>query len=476
VDYVTDERRKGRENEPPEVVRGDPDQTRDLIDSLEFKHKYTSGVLSFAPDEKITPEMEEAIIDRFEKVAFAGLEPDQYNILWVRHTHAGHHELHFVTPRVELSTGKSLNIKPPGDLAQATFDDFRSEVNARYGLADPDDPDRTRNVSTPDHELKIAAEAIRSGQKPPENIRDLIDGVLTERAVQGLIRSREDVLEHVKDLGFDVAREGKNYITVTEPESGGRWRLKGALYGRDYEPSQTIERAEAARERDYSRPDAAAAGRYASRVDQHITKRAEYHQSRYPRPEPKHRLERVQEPHYFAELDRVEPLHRHLGRQLGRDALLEQSGDGLERANAAGQESIGAATQGLDIRQGQGSGIHRTGQEKAHDRRLSEQGRRLGNQGEINDGTRKTLVEGFQAFGSQLQRAAERIKSGAKRLANDVRAYLTRESGAPAASDRLDRAGQQLEWAGATVGKVVQHEQALERQHRRASRGHGMSR
>jgi hypothetical protein len=152
VDYVTDERRKGRENEPPEVVRVDPDQTRDLIDSLEFKHKYTSGVLSFAPDEKITPEMEEAIIDRFEKVAFAGLEPDQYNILWVRHTHAGHHELHFVTPRVELSTGKSLNIKPPGDLAQATFDDFRSEVNARYGLADPDDPDRTRNVSTPDHE------------------------------------------------------------------------------------------------------------------------------------------------------------------------------------------------------------------------------------------------------------------------------------------------------------------------------------
>lgn len=219
TEYMTDEKRKGREKEPPEVVRGDPHQTRDLIDSLDFKHKYTSGVLSFAPDEKITPEMEEAIIDRFEKVAFAGLEPDQYNILWVRHTHAGHHELHFVTPRVELSTGKSLNIKPPGDLAQATFDDFRSEINARYGLADPDDPDRARNVSVPDHELKAAAEAIRSGQKPPENIRVLLDEVLTERAVQGLISSREDVLEHVKDLGFDVAREGKNYITVTEPES-----------------------------------------------------------------------------------------------------------------------------------------------------------------------------------------------------------------------------------------------------------------
>lgn len=97
--YMTDEKRAGRENAPPVVLRGDAEQTRQLIDSLEFKHKYTSGVLSFAAGEEITPEMEQAIMDRFESVAFAGLEPDQYDILWVRHTHAGHHELHFVTPQ-----------------------------------------------------------------------------------------------------------------------------------------------------------------------------------------------------------------------------------------------------------------------------------------------------------------------------------------------------------------------------------------
>lgn len=472
VDYVTDEKRKGRENEPPEVVRGDPEQTRDLIDSLEFKHKYTSGVLSFAPDEKITPEMEEAIIDRFEKVAFAGLEPDQYNILWVRHTHAGHHELHFVTPRVELSTGKSLNIKPPGQLTQDTFDDFRSEINARYGLADPDDPDRVRNVSVPDHELKTIAEAIRSGQKPPENIRTLIDGVLTERAVQGLISSREDVLKHVKDLGFEVGREGKNYITVTEPESGGRWRLKGALYARDYEPSQTLERAEAARERDYSRPDAAAAGRYAARVDQHIAKRAEYHQGRYPKPEPEHRLERVQEPLSLADPDRVESLSRHLRRQLGRDALLRESGDRLESRNSSGEASFSGLARGDDIgKRGRDDVPNSKLENQGEARGLPVEGRQLGNQGgEINDRTRKTLTEGLQAFGSQLQRAAERVKSGAKRLADDVRAYLTGESDLAKAGHQLDRAGQQLERTGATVGKVVQHEQALERQHQQQQR------
>src|SRR5699024_3368188 len=146
---------------------------------------------------------------------------------------------------------------------------------------------------------------------------------------------------------------------------------------------------------------------------------------------------------------------------LGRDAILEQSGDRLERAGAALQNILRTATYGLAVRQGHGSGIHRAGQqENAHGKRLTEQGRQLGNQGEIDDGTRKTLVEGFQAFGSQLQRAAERIKSGAKRLADDVRAYLTRESGTSTARAQLDRAGQQLERTGATVGKVVQHEQA----------------
>lgn len=53
-------------------------------------------------------------MDDFEKLAFAGMQPDQYNILWVRHSHANHHELHFVIPRVELSTGKAFNAFPPG--------------------------------------------------------------------------------------------------------------------------------------------------------------------------------------------------------------------------------------------------------------------------------------------------------------------------------------------------------------------------
>ncbi len=117
VDYVLKETdSEGIKREPsPELLRGNPTEITRLIDNLDFKHKYTSGVLSFAPEDAPTDKQQQELMDDFEKFAFAGMDKDQYSILWVRHTHTsgGRVELHFITPRVELTTGKSLNIAPP---------------------------------------------------------------------------------------------------------------------------------------------------------------------------------------------------------------------------------------------------------------------------------------------------------------------------------------------------------------------------
>ena len=131
----------------PVVVRGDSAVTHGLINSSNFEWRYTSGVLSFSAGERITPEMEQKIMDEFEAAAFAGLSSDRYNILWIRHAHTGREELHFVVPRIELTTGKSLNIAPPGKASRQLFDTFRSKINAELGLSDPDDPARRRGRS-----------------------------------------------------------------------------------------------------------------------------------------------------------------------------------------------------------------------------------------------------------------------------------------------------------------------------------------
>jgi hypothetical protein len=121
ADYLLEKEREV----DPEVVRGDPDRTARLIDSLDFERKYTHGVLSFEKEEgeRVNPEIQERIIDSFEGHAFAGLEHDRYDILWVRHQDKERLELHFATPRVDLATGRSLNITPPGH--ERHFDAWR---------------------------------------------------------------------------------------------------------------------------------------------------------------------------------------------------------------------------------------------------------------------------------------------------------------------------------------------------------------
>ncbi len=72
----------GRDAPPPEVLRGDVERTRALIDSLDTTWRFTAGVLSWHPDDTVTPEQEQRVMDDFEAVAFAGLEEDQRAILW----------------------------------------------------------------------------------------------------------------------------------------------------------------------------------------------------------------------------------------------------------------------------------------------------------------------------------------------------------------------------------------------------------
>lgn len=227
----------GRDTAPPQVLRGDPAMTRALIDSIDRRWKYTAGVLSWHPDETIREEQEEEVMDAFERVAFAGLEADQRNILWVRHTHAGHHELHFLIPRLELSSGKDFNACPPG--WQKDFDVFRDLFNWREGWARPDDLARAREELPKKADL-FKARMARWGKEIRESDRDrakeVIHAFLKEKVAQGLARDRTDILNALKEQGLRINREGRDYISVIAPDNGMKMRFKGGFYARDWTP------------------------------------------------------------------------------------------------------------------------------------------------------------------------------------------------------------------------------------------------
>ncbi|MBJ2260110.1 relaxase/mobilization nuclease domain-containing protein, partial [Pseudomonas psychrophila] len=89
------------------LLRGDPEQVAELIDSSRYAKKYTSGVLSFA-EADLPPEQKRALMDSFEKALLPGLEARQYSCLWVEHQDKGRLELNFVIPNLELTEGKRL--------------------------------------------------------------------------------------------------------------------------------------------------------------------------------------------------------------------------------------------------------------------------------------------------------------------------------------------------------------------------------
>ncbi len=69
--YLVRQDYHGRKECPPTVLRGDPDMTRQLIDSIDRDWKFTAGVCSWGPEDTVTPEQEVQVKDGIEAVAFA---------------------------------------------------------------------------------------------------------------------------------------------------------------------------------------------------------------------------------------------------------------------------------------------------------------------------------------------------------------------------------------------------------------------
>ncbi|SDL22586.1 Relaxase/Mobilisation nuclease domain-containing protein [Maridesulfovibrio ferrireducens] len=289
IGYVTDKNK--REKSPPEVLRGDPDLVCDLIDTTSRKWRYTSGVLSWAPEDKVTPENEKKLMDGFESIAFAGMEPDQYSILWVRHSHAGHHELHFVIPRTELRTDKAFNPCPPGWDKQ--YNPWCELHNRRHNWARPDELRRARLVSP-----GSSIQSYKAGNA--SEVRKTVTEALVQGVEAGLIHNRQDIVKTLEDFGFTVPRKGKDYITIEQPQNENmsvsqkrknrRIRLKGVLYGESWTAEQFKQRAELSRENetadgrasaDFQRDNSKRIEVLQQRVADICKTRAEYHRSRY---------------------------------------------------------------------------------------------------------------------------------------------------------------------------------------------------
>ena len=267
-----------------EVLRGDPHEVAAVADGLPFKHRYTSGLMAWSPEDAPTRAELERVVDEFEETAWTGLERDRYVWAVILHRdHDGGVHLHIFAARCDLATGRSLNIAPPG--WQKTFDPLRDALNFEHGWSRPDDPARARPNRPAPYRAYLDAETLRAGWEVEPNPRELIGQHLMARVAAGTVTDRAGVVAALEELDLEVTRQGEHYVTARHPETGDRWRLKGTLYERDFDRERFV-RQQAPEPSGDREPadrgdDAARAAEAWQEVEEQRGQRAKYHQARY---------------------------------------------------------------------------------------------------------------------------------------------------------------------------------------------------
>lgn len=271
VNYLLSETdHKGKVRSRVTVLRGNPEYVATVVDSLEFANRYTSGVIAWGPADNPGKEAISSVLDDFEKLAFSGLEPERYSWTAIQHDEInGGSHVHVIVARVDLWTGQSLNIAPPG--WQKDFDSLRDLHNLRHGWARPDDPKRARlyqpGISVFNNQIDAKKE---------------ITEYLTRFIVAGIVRDREGVKKKLSEIG-QITREGKDYISV-KPEGFKRAvRLKGGIYHAEFHSGASVDLGRENQGR--TEEDRADCGsrirKIEERFESSVAKRTEYNTARY---------------------------------------------------------------------------------------------------------------------------------------------------------------------------------------------------
>jgi archaellum component FlaC len=256
-----------------EVLRGDIDNQALLIDSLDFKQKYTSGCLSFTETaDEVTAEQKNALMDGFEQTIRAGLDVDRVAVSWIEHRDKGRLELNFVFANVDLEHGRAFQ-PYVHSVDKRRVNAWKDMQNIEHGFTDPNDPANKRLMAQRDNlprEIKDARQAITDG--------------LQALVIEGVIINRADVIQALTSSGFEIARETDKAISIKNPAGKRNIRLTGGLYERDFNFSSEIQNTVTAASEDYRARSTERYDAAKQLYDSEIARKRDYHQARHDKP------------------------------------------------------------------------------------------------------------------------------------------------------------------------------------------------
>ena len=276
---------KGTPRAGVDVLRGDPEAVAAVADGLNFTHRYTSGVIAWAPEDAPTDAQIGAVLDDVERIACAGLDPERVCWTAVRHRDDdGGAHVHVLAARVDLATGRSLNIAPPG--WEWIFGQLEDHYNWAYGWARPDDLSR-RHLVDPRYAEESVAAAVRDGQAlRKDDLRARFYLWIEQLVEQDAVKNRADVLAALGRYGT-ITRAGKSFISVKPDGADRAIRLKGLPFEEGFDASawKAAQSAQSGAGHDAAkrgaRKDAARATDARRKLESAIAKRGDFNVKEY---------------------------------------------------------------------------------------------------------------------------------------------------------------------------------------------------
>jgi|TARA_R110002049_G_C9167982_1_gene561628 hypothetical protein len=299
-----------KDREFARVLSGDPVITEHLINATKFEHKYKSGVLSFTERADQISEIDKfRIMREFEQTLFPGLEPDQYDVLWIEHADkdvdqnnpVGRLELNFLIPCQELRTGKRLQPYFAGaDKARvnAWKNIINREVKTISGepLTDPNAPNRKRKVHNYIGAINrpspydIKPKRAKSKDDLDTSSRDALRNSINQHMLamlgarsSGLRNQKEVAHELTTGLGLTLERIAPTSITISHracKDINGkpqRVRLEGGIYKKDFDATDFTSKAQS----DYESTEVRRRLRDINIHADTMQKKTEYHKEMY---------------------------------------------------------------------------------------------------------------------------------------------------------------------------------------------------
>lgn len=214
-----------------QTLRGDAQTFVAITESLDFDYRYSSAVIAWSKQDNPTDAQIQETLDQFEKHAFADLDPTRYHMNAVLHVaQDGSKHVHVLVPRVDLGTGKSLNIAPPGH--EKYFDKLRDYLNEKYTWSKPDDLAILKaDVQLPHHthSQRLAAIEINFAGKTKPEKKELLNKIVAQRINAGVIQDRNDVVQTLAEYGI-ITRNAKDTISVKLHGDKTAVKLGGEFY------------------------------------------------------------------------------------------------------------------------------------------------------------------------------------------------------------------------------------------------------